>query len=81
MKQIVHQTLSLCNKIKNKKYHTVETIPKSNIKIAERSKIDTTITRDTFMAWYINVWPVWRNYKSMQYLNYFILKYDIKYYD
>jgi hypothetical protein len=33
------------------------------------------------MAWYINVWPVWRNYKSMQYLNYFILKYDIKYYD
>jgi hypothetical protein len=29
------------NKMKNKKYHTVETIPKLNIKIVERGKIDT----------------------------------------
>ena len=28
--------------MKNKKYHTVGTIPKSNIKIIERGKIDTT---------------------------------------
>jgi hypothetical protein len=33
------------NKMKNKKYHTVGTIPKSNIKIAERGKIDTTISQ------------------------------------
>ena len=32
--------------MKNKKYHTVETIPKSNIKIGERGKI-TEITRNT----------------------------------
>jgi hypothetical protein len=33
------------SKMKNKKYHTVGTIPKSNIKIAERGKIDTTISQ------------------------------------
>jgi hypothetical protein len=27
--------------MKNKKYHTVGTIPKSNVKIDERGKIDT----------------------------------------
>jgi hypothetical protein len=27
------------NKIKNKKYHTVEEVPKSNIEIAEKGKI------------------------------------------
>ena len=30
--------------MKNKKYHTVGTIPRSNIKIIESSKIDTSIT-------------------------------------
>ena len=30
------------NKAKSKKYHTVGTVPKSNIKIVERVKIDTT---------------------------------------
>ena len=30
--------------MKNKKYHTVGTIPKSNIKIGERGKIDTSNT-------------------------------------
>ena len=28
-------------KLKTKKYHTVGTVPKSNIKITERCKIDT----------------------------------------
>ena len=31
-------------KKQRKKYHTVETIQKSNIKIVEKSKIDTTNT-------------------------------------
>ena len=30
--------------MKNKKYHIVGTIPKSNIKIGERGKIDTSKT-------------------------------------
>jgi hypothetical protein len=35
-------TIIVCwNKMKNKKYHTVRTIPKSNIKILERGKINT----------------------------------------
>jgi hypothetical protein len=41
--------------MKNKKYHTVGTISKSNIKIVDRSKIDTTNTNTrplTFLAWY-----------------------------
>ena len=33
------------NKTKNKKYHNVETFPKSNIKIIERDKIDTSSTQ------------------------------------
>ena len=33
------------NKMKNKKYHTARTIPKSNIKIAERGKIDAHNTQ------------------------------------
>jgi len=32
---------SLSNNVKNKEYHTVGTIPKSNIKVVERSKIGT----------------------------------------
>ena len=39
-----------------KKYHTVVQIPKSNIKIIERGKIDTPNTQIhdnlTFLAWY-----------------------------
>jgi hypothetical protein len=31
--------------MKQKKYHTVGTIPKSNIKIAEKGKIDTPNTK------------------------------------
>jgi len=38
--QVTHKD----NKIKNKEYHTVGTIPKSNIKIVERGKIDTLNT-------------------------------------
>ena len=33
------------NKMKSKKYHTVGTIPKSNIKIVKRGKIDTPNTQ------------------------------------
>jgi hypothetical protein len=32
--------MNVTNKLKNKKYHTVGTVPKSNIKIIERGKID-----------------------------------------
>jgi hypothetical protein len=42
--------------MKNPKYHTVGTIPKSNIKIVERGKIDTINTLNTrpltFLAFY-----------------------------
>ena len=43
----------LMNKMKNKKYHTVETIPKLNIKIVERGKIDTPNTQihDPSLSW------------------------------
>ena len=34
-------------KMENKKYHTVGTIPKSNIKIVERGNIDTSNTVGT----------------------------------
>ena len=34
-----------CNKMKYKKYHTAGTIPKSNIKIAERGNIDIPNTQ------------------------------------
>jgi hypothetical protein len=39
--------------MKNEKYHTVETIPKSNIKIAERGKFDTlnTQTHEGQLSW------------------------------
>ena len=33
--------INIMNKMKKKKYHTVRTIPKSNIKMVERGKIDT----------------------------------------
>jgi len=38
---------------KQKKYHTVCTIPKSNIKIVERGKIDTHNTQihDSLISW------------------------------
>jgi hypothetical protein len=41
------KNLQILNKIiiKNQKYHTVGTIPKSNIKIVERSKIDISNTQ------------------------------------
>jgi hypothetical protein len=34
-----------CNKMKNKKYHTVGKLPKSNIKIIERGKMDFSNTQ------------------------------------
>jgi hypothetical protein len=39
--------------MKNKKYHTVGTIPKSDIKIVERSKMDTPNTQmvDGLLSW------------------------------
>ena len=47
----------LSNKVKNKKYNTVGTIPKSNIKIVESGKIGNSNTQIhdwllTFLAWY-----------------------------
>jgi hypothetical protein len=44
---------SLTNKMKNKKYHTVRQIPKSNIKIVERDKFDTHNTQihDLSLSW------------------------------
>ena len=40
-------------KMENKKYHTVGTIPKSNIKIVERGNIDTSNTKiyDQSLSW------------------------------
>jgi hypothetical protein len=42
-----------CNKIESKKCHTDGTIPKSNIKIIERGKIDTPNTQihDRSLSW------------------------------
>ena len=37
------------NKMKKKKYHTVRTIPKSNIKMVERGKIDTPNTQNRYL--------------------------------
>jgi len=39
--------------MKNKKYHTVGTIPKSDIKIVERAKIDIPNTQmhDRLLSW------------------------------
>ena len=39
--------------MKNTKYHTVGTIPKGNIKIVERGKIDTPDTHlhDRILSW------------------------------
>jgi hypothetical protein len=39
--------------MKNKKYDTVETIPKSNIKMTERGKFDTPNTQihDRSLSW------------------------------
>ena len=39
--QRAHVLSGVCNQMKNKKYHTVGIVPKSNIKIVERDKIDT----------------------------------------
>jgi hypothetical protein len=48
--------MNVTNKLKNKKFHIVGTVPKSNIKIVERDKMDTPNTqihdRSPFPAWY-----------------------------
>jgi hypothetical protein len=49
--------------MKSKKYHTVGTIPKSNIKIVARGKIDTPNTHKnmtTFLAWYRHFNKKWQ---------------------
>ena len=40
--------------MKNKKYHTVRTLLKSNVKIVERGKIDTPNTQihDSSLSWF-----------------------------
>jgi len=40
--------------MKNKKYHTVETVSKSKIKIVERGQIDTPYTQihDRSLSWF-----------------------------
>jgi hypothetical protein len=38
--------------MKNKKYHTVGTVPKSNGKIVESGKIDTHNTHDRSLSWF-----------------------------
>jgi len=50
--------------MKNKEYHTVGTIPKSNINIVERGKFDTLNTNTwplTFLAWYRYFNKKWRD--------------------
>ena len=41
----------ICNKMKKKKYHSVGTIPESNIKIVERSKMDTADRQSLTFLW------------------------------
>ena len=51
--------------MKNKKYHTVGTIPKSYIKIVERGKIDTPNTKkNQFFFSMQKIWH-WRNLKKL----------------
>jgi len=44
MLEVESENYKIKNKMKNQRYHTVSTIPKSNIKIAERGQIDTHST-------------------------------------
>ena len=44
MLEVESENYKIKNKMKNQRYHTVGTIPKSNIKIAERGQIDTPST-------------------------------------
>ena len=39
------------NNMKNQKYHTVRTVPKSNRKIVESGKIDTSNIHDHSLSW------------------------------
>ena len=57
--QLSDNKLYICMKIKDnnkmkKKYHTVGAIPKSNIKIVERRKVDTPNTHihDSSLSWF-----------------------------
>ena len=55
------------NKIKNKTYHAVGTIPKSNIKIADRGKTDTPNTYIYFIVHFIAVdWNKIYNYRAKE---------------
>jgi hypothetical protein len=46
--------LHYCSRMKNKRYHTARTFPKSNRKIVERRKIDTPNTQihDCLLSWF-----------------------------
>ena len=46
--------MSLVNKMKNKKYHTVGKVTKSDRNVVERGKTDTINTTLTLMAWYMH---------------------------
>ena len=47
--------------MKNKKYHKSQQLQKSNIKVLERGKIDTSTTWSlTFMAWYKHLNKKWQ---------------------
>jgi hypothetical protein len=50
---IINKSLETELEMKNKKYHTVETVPKSNRKFVERYKIDRTSTHihDRSLSW------------------------------
>jgi hypothetical protein len=47
-----YQSISIFNKMKNKKYHTVGAVPKSNRKIAETEAKWRDTRPITFLAWY-----------------------------
>jgi hypothetical protein len=52
--------------MKNQKYHNVGTIPKSNIKIVDRGKMDSSIIHKymtvTLPAWYRHFNKEWQGY-------------------
>ena len=63
------------NKLKNQQYHSVRTVPKSNMNIVEKGKIDT-LTRKfrplTFQTWYMhfNKKKMWHGQTSSIITNY-----------
>jgi hypothetical protein len=73
------------NKMKNNKYHTVGTIPRSNIKIVEKGKIDfsnTQIYRGvSAILSYLNIssfWGITKNYFMTMFYNVVLPKWFYK---